>query len=191
MAQRAVKPVVNPLNESAVPLMVVPNDSMTRPFEVLEVDLCDAPSGLIPSSLDSAAAQSQEINSRILRGNRDGVNIIAEDQYAASFSTSHGMQLSNLIDRKLQQSNYDRAKYDLTVSSGNAAFVDSYDQKTASAPPVQYSMYPSTSMTASAPTASASVSSGSHRSQGYVIPDYKSMYDDGYKPVEYKSVYDP
>lgn len=151
--------------------------STIQPFEILQVDLDDASQllGLQRIPTDEAHCISATSNALVSNSTLDGHRITHEETHAAVKSTSLGLNISEETDRKVLLANYDTPSF---------------------APPVNASSpYPDPYHNASAPVLSAHHTASS-RGSGYVIPEYKSIYDDpgiaqANTTYEYKSIYDP
>lgn len=123
---------------------------------------------------------SETTNNLVAKSSRDGHRITYAENQAAAASTNTGLHLSNHIDRKVLLANYDRPNFDAPRENAKISMVEN---------PYLYASAPPQDVSSGASADTRGVKGG------YVIPEYKSMYDDpvaaassGY---EYKSMYDP
>lgn len=156
-----------------------------QPYEVLEVEqdhVHHLPQERMRVPTDEATELSLTTNTLVAISSRDGHRIAHEDAHAAVQSTKKGLSLSEQIDRKILLANYDTPVFDPPVSVSE---VTSNPYVNASAPP-----FPDTCASKGGPH------QGHGSKGGYVIPEYRSIYDDpatstSTTAYEYKSMYDP
>ncbi len=122
-----------------------------------------------------ARQQSQQLDQNLMRAHEDGKKIVHRDGSAVTSSNITGTNISSAIERNIAAANRnDRVNFKIVSSEYGGE------------DPRQYSTYANNN------TSSAST--------GYVMPEYKSVYDSpssssnnsstGYKCQEYKSIYD-
>lgn len=171
---------VTPIAQTAY----APSNSI-QPFEILEVDQEGFRSdGRMQVPTDEGSELSMTTNTLVAISSRDGHKITHEEKHAAIRSTNTGLNLSEQIDRKVLLANYDTPIYQ---PSEFATKVTANPYHNASAPPI----YQKDDRLELAPDGSPLKKTG-----GYVIPEYRSMYDDPTTSsmattYEYKSMYDP
>lgn len=156
-----------------------------QPYEVLEVeqvDLYHLPQERMRIPTDEATELSLTTNTLVAISSRDGHRIANEDAHAAVQSTKKGLMISEQIDRKILLANYDTPVFDPPAS---ATEITSNPYVNASAPPLRDTN-----------TSKRGPHQGHESKGGYVIPEYRSIYDDPTASTtttayEYKSMYDP
>jgi hypothetical protein len=155
--------IINPLVEASAPPI---GAKVLEPFEILDAD--GIPTGVLAVGFqdeESAYERSRHLQQSLQISNRDGQRIIANDSKAAVLSSNQAIYLSNIINNKVVNSNYDRGAHDFTVRVEEQPYLP--QSQPPKDPASEFIM------------------------KDYQIPEYKSMYDSsGYSGQEYKSIYD-